>query len=563
MTNTLRVLILEDLSTDVELVVHELEESGFMPDWRAAANAREYVRALDKGLADGGFDVILADYSLPGYDALAALGELKRRDAKIPFIVVTGSLEDGAAVECIRQGATDYLLKDRLKRLGPAVTRALVDRREAEERERMRAELARAQKTAEEALRQANAVLEGRVAERTQALSDANEKLSAETAERQRAQHALQQTQKLQATGRLAAGVAHHFNNLLTVMMGSIEMALQTATDERGRRRLTIALQAAERGASLTRQLLSFAGKQMVRPEVIEPSRRLEDIAMLFAGSLRSDIRVETDIPADLWRVEVDATELELAALNLAFNARDAMSEGGVLKLTAANVEREDERLGLAGRYVMIELTDTGPGIADEIMPRIFDPFFTTKEVGAGSGLGLSQVHGFARQAGGAVDVESVPGRGATVRLYLPAVDGAAEPATRRIERAEADIDMATGKVLVVDDDAEVADVAAQMLEHHGFSVRLAYRAKEALELLHDGEDVDLVLADIVMPGGMNGIELAQEVRSRFPELPILLATGHSDSVKDAAAKGLEIIAKPYMSAELCDRVLSLMRREA
>jgi len=284
---------------------------------------------------------------------------------------------------------------------------------------------------------------------------------------------------------------------------------------------------------------------------------------MLFAGSLKSDIRVETDIPDGLWPIEVDVTELELAALNLAFNARDAMDAGGALKLSAANVEVDDPRLDLAGRYVRIELSDAGPGIPDDVLPRVFEPFFTTKEVGAGSGLGLSQVHGFAHQAGGAVDLESVMGQGTTVRLYLPALAQPVETASASPNHEAAARPPASGKVLVVDDDVEVAEVAAQILEHHGYSVTMAHRARDALDILNGGEKVDLLLADIVMPGGMNGIELAQAVKETFPALPILLATGHSDSVRDASAKGLQIIAKPYLSAELCNRVSSLVRTAA
>ncbi|MBI1200408.1 MAG: response regulator [Phenylobacterium sp.] len=562
MTEKLKILILEDEETDARLLIDELEQAGFAFECRVAKTGAEFVKLLQgKASAVFPFDLVLADHSLPGYDALAALGEVQRRGLDAPFIVVTGSLADEEAVECLRQGATDFLLKDRMKRLGPAVTRALSERRERQERDRMQEEVNRSRAAAAAALRKANATLEARIAERTRELVEANDRLTAEVAERQRAQQALQQTQKLQATGRLAAGVAHHFNNLLTIVMGSVEMALQGVTDERSRRRLTIALQASERGAGLTRQLLSFARKQMIRPELVEPSGRLADIGALFAGVLRSDVTVEAEVPEDLWSIFVDISELELAVLNLAFNARDAMPEGGKLTLRAAN-QNLDGEYDLTGRFVMIELADTGVGIAPDVLPRVFDPFFTTKEAGAGGGLGLSQVHGFAHQAGGAIDIESMPGEGTTIRIFLPAAQ--ATPLARPVGSAAPRSGRpALGRILVVDDDVEVAEVAANMLQHHGFVVVQTHRAADAMALLDGGEMVDLVLSDIVMPGGMNGIELAEALRKKFPDLPILLATGHSDSVKDAAARGLQIITKPFLSSDLFERVNGLLQPAA
>lgn len=409
--------------------------------------------------------------------------------------------------------------------------------------------------------RKANAdllVLNASLERANAATQAANEQLTAEIAERRRAEEALRQSQKLQAVGQLAGGVAHNFNNLLTVILGNLEMAQkQAASDTRLAGKLARVQHAAETAATVTRQLLAFSRQQLLNPQVIEPAQRLRDLASLLTQSLRGDIGIEFDIPADLPTVRVDMTQLELSLLNLCFNARDAMPVGGKLHVAASSRTVRDARLGLSGDYLVIEIADTGTGIAPDILPRVFDPFFTTKDVGAGNGLGLSQVYGFAQQSGGAVDIESSLGVGTTVRLYLPTC--APADAARRAPTAAAVPAPAGATVLVVEDNPDVADLAAALLEECGFSVRLAYRARAALDLLQQGEVVDLVFSDIMMPDGMSGIELAEQVRRQFPTIPVLLATGYSEAVADAAARGLQIITKPYRTQELCDSVGGLL----
>ena len=244
----------------------------------------------------------------------------------------------------------------------------------------------------------------------------------ADVTDRHRIEEALQQTQRLQAVGTIAGGVAHNFNNLLAIVLGNLDLASRSRSDaERIGPYLAAATAAAERGAKLTWQLLSFARQQPLRSEPTRPSEQLLNLVMLIGETFPSNITIETDIPSDLWIVEIDPIELQLSLLNLGFNARDAMPGGGLLRISAKNQAVHDDHLGLAGRYVAIEVADTGSGIPPEILPRVFDPFITTKEIGAGSGLGLSQVHGFVHQSGGTVDIESEPGRGTTVRMYLPA----------------------------------------------------------------------------------------------------------------------------------------------
>jgi signal transduction histidine kinase/CheY-like chemotaxis protein len=385
-------------------------------------------------------------------------------------------------------------------------------------------------------------------------LQDANTQLKAETAGRERLEETLRQAQKLQAVGRLAGGVAHHFNNLLTVILGNLDIVQRRDLDAAGRQtRLAAASQAAARGARVTRQLLTFSGRQHLRPDRFEPNIRLPDLAALIAGSLGSAVSVEFEFPPDLWPIKVDAAEFELAILNLCFNARDAMPAGGRMRVAAGNRTTRDERLGIDGDYLAIEVSDNGEGIAPELLSKVFDPFFTTKDVGVGTGLGLSHVHGFAHQAGGAVDVESEVGRGTTVRLYLPALANA-DVGTEQSGRQAS-----MGTILIVEDDVDVAEVAVAILADCGYEVRVAHRAQGALDLLRRGEKVDLVFSDIVMPDGMDGLELAAQVTRDHPDLPVLLATGYSDLLSNAEDQGFQTIGKPYRSNELCNRISAIL----
>ncbi len=387
------------------------------------------------------------------------------------------------------------------------------------------------------------------------ALRDAQARLEQEAAERHRTEQALQEAQKLQAIGQLAGGIAHDFNNLITVILGKIEVAGRYAAADPGLERVLSAIrQAAERGAKVTSQLLAFSRRQLLQPAVLELSERLHGLVSLLAGSLRRDIVIDQAIPADLWPVEIDPTQLELALVNLALNARDAMPNGGTLRIGAANRRVRDKRLGLDGAYVVLQMEDDGEGIPPEILPRIIEPFFTTK--GAGRGLGLSQVHGFVHQSAGAMDIESTPGQGTVVRLYLPARPAAIDSAADgRRESARP----ASPTVLVVDDEETVAEVAAELLTQAGYQARVAHRGQAALEILQRGEKVDLVFSDIVMPDGMNGFELAAQLRKLAPHIPVLLTSGYIDVLMRRDAGDLAILKKPYRGDDLYNSVESLL----
>jgi two-component system NtrC family sensor kinase len=302
------------------------------------------------------------------------------------------------------------------------------------------------------------------------------------------------------------------------------------AADEPMRRRTSAILSVVDRGERLIQQLLAFSRRRTLRSEIIELQRRTGEIADFLARVLREDIKVSIDLPADLWPVAIDPGEFELALLNVAVNARDAMPNGGAFRITARNTRCAGEATsgGLSGDFVAITLADTGAGMPAEVSERAFEPYFTTKEAGLGSGLGLSQVYGFALQSGGTAVIASEPGKGTTVTLLLPRASAApTAPSSAPVDTAHAP---GPARILLVEDDREVAEAAQRLLRDRGFETRWARDGKEALALIEGGLSTDLVLSDIVMPGGMSGLDLARTVRKRRPDLPILLGTGIVDT---------------------------------
>ncbi|MBV8920144.1 ATP-binding protein [Bradyrhizobium sp.] len=404
-----------------------------------------------------------------------------------------------------------------------------------------------------EAREQAAQQLESLVVERTRALAEANEHLRREMAERARVEETLRHAQKMEAIGRLTGGIAHDFNNLLMVISGGLDM-LDRQTDPARRRRLMDGMmQAAQRGASLTRQLLAFSRRQALRPEPVDIAGQIGGMRELLDRSLGGDVKVKFDFPNTLWPVEVDPGELELVVLNLAVNARDAMPGGGTIVVRGENLPnlRDAE---LAGEYVRLSVIDTGSGMTDEVRARVFEPFFTTKEVGKGSGLGLAQVYGFATQSRGTVRIDSVVGKGTTIALYLPRSDAVPSNDQRHLielygARARPHDE---GRILLVEDDDEVAKLVSEMLDELGYEVTRASSAAAALGALADGRAIDIVFSDVMMAGGMNGVELAREIQRRRSDIPILLTSGYSGAAVHAAKEtGVRILSKPYRIDEL------------
>ena len=393
-------------------------------------------------------------------------------------------------------------------------------------------------------------ILERLVEERTAALMR-------EVEERRRAEESLRQSEKLRALGQLTGGVAHDFNNIIQVIAAGAEVLKRPNLSEKNRSViLDSCVRASQNAKKLVERLLAFARQQPLRPEAFNCNECISNIADMLRRTLGFHISVQVEAAPDVCLVYVDPSQFEVAVLNLALNARDAMSKngGGVLTLRSYNVHLGVTADHAAGDYVCVEVRDTGEGMTSHVLSHIFEPFFTTKEPGHGTGLGLPQVHGFVKQSGGDIEVKSTLGDGAVISLYLPCAK--AEPATEVDVLPKTQVDalgsIANKMVLVVDDNADVASLTTALLEQLGYRTHCARSAAEALEILRRGEPViDAVISDVAM-SGMNGIELANILRLRHPALPVVLATGYSEMLTrwtDEIPR--EILRKPYSQEQL------------
>jgi PAS domain S-box-containing protein len=372
-------------------------------------------------------------------------------------------------------------------------------------------------------------------------------KVTRDITERKAAQEELEkaraeahQSQKLAAIAQLASGIAHDFNNLLTVVMGNLDM-LKRAKEERRPRLIDNALQAVEQARKLTGRLLAFSRRQTLVPQPVDLNGMIAGMDDMLTQSLRGDIRLEFDLAEKVWPVEVDPTQLQIALINLAVNARDAMPKGGTLRVKTENIVLRNGKMREA---VAISLTDTGVGIPEEALSQVFEPFFTTKEVGEGTGLGLAQVYGFTQQSGGTVDIRSEVGRGTTVTLYLPKAKAHARTPEENVDTP--DTECPPLRILLAEDNAQVADVTIALLAEQGHSITHASTADEALARLHADPTFDLVFSDMVMPGDLDGLDLARRIQAKWPALPVLLATGYSDAANRATEEGFTLLTKPY-----------------
>jgi PAS domain S-box-containing protein len=414
----------------------------------------------------------------------------------------------------------------------------------------------------EKSLRYLNGKLEERVAERTAELKAAHAQVVAEAAQRQHAEEKLRQAQKMEVIGQITGGVAHDFNNLLTAVLGNLELLRKHIPDDsRAARLIDGATQGAQRGAALTQRLLAFARRQDLRIEPTDLLDLVDGMTELLRRSVGSSIELRLDIPGMLPAVLVDANQLELALLNLAVNARDAMPGGGVLSIKADHLEAADHGELRPGPYIRLIVSDTGQGMDAETLKRAPEPFFSTKEFGKGTGLGLSMVHGLALQLNGALRMSSELGRGTTAELWLPATFMEAEAAGPTPDAARAAAAASNVTILVVDDDALIAMSTVEMLEDLGHAVIEANSGKHALEILREEQTVDLLITDYSMPN-MTGAQLAKAARELRPELPILLATGYAELPRDSDID-LPRLGKPYQQDQLAREIEKVLRFRA
>ena len=492
MNETLRVLIVDDSANDTKLVVRELRRGGRSVSYERVDNAQ----AMREALAGEPWGVIICDWSMPGFSAPGALSLLKELELDIPFIIVSGTIGEENAVEAMRAGAHDYVLKDKLARLMPAVEREL---RECKLRE--------AHRESERALR---------VSERGRRESEGQ----------------LRQAQKMEAVGRLAGGVAHDFNNVLSVILTYGElMFTELKVGDPMREDVDEIRKAAKRAADITRQLLMFSRQQVLEPRILDLNDVLVGMNRMLRRLLGEDVELILQTAPTLGRVRVDRGSIEQVIMNLVMNARDAMPTGGKLTMQTANVDLDGQyaraHLGVsAGPHVMLAMIDTGVGMDKATQARIFEPFFTTKGKDKGTGLGLSTAFGIVQQSGGSIWVYSELGRGTTFKIYLPRAEGMLDSS-----RPQADPTTLRGSetILLVEDEDQVRVVARNILRRSGYEVIEARSGEEALALAERyGGTIQLLLSDVVMPQ-MSGPDLAKQLAAARPLMKVLFMSGYTD----------------------------------
>jgi len=516
MKSPLHILHLEDDPNDAALVQSTLEAGGITCATTCVQNHDDFVAALEHG----GIDLILSDSSLPAFDGASAAEIVRTKWPAIPLILVSGKLGEERAIDLLKSGATDYVLKERLAQLVPAVRRAMQEVEERAERRQLEAQFIEAQ--------------------------------------------------KMEVLGQLAGGVAHDFNNIIAVIMGYSDMITSNLGPDSPLRKYTEEIRhASERAAGLTRQLLVFSRKQTVQPVVLDLNDVVKDMDKMLRRLIGENIEMTIVPGKQIGRVKVDSGYVGQVLMNLVVNARDAMPNGGQLTIATNNVTLDENYArthtgAIPSDYVMLSVSDTGIGMTEEVKARLFEPFFTTKPLGQGTGLGLATCRTIAQQSGGHIGVYSEVGKGATLKIYFPRVEQPLDITARLIQTGP--LPRGTETLLVVEDEPSVRHLARGILETQGYEVLSASNGQDALHVAreHKGSPICLVVTDVIMPL-MGGKVMAEWLKTTYPDLKILFTSGYID---DAIAQhgvleaGFAFLPKPYTPATLACKVRQMLDNE-
>lgn len=515
MQTKLKLLMIEDSESDAELLARAIRKGGYDVTYKRV-DTRETLRMC---LFDS-WDLVVSDHSMPGFSGVAALAMVREKCPDVPFIFVSGTIGEDIAVDAMRVGAQDYIMKGNLARLLPAIDREL---REAKNR-----------------------------------------------AEHRKAQLRMQQLEKFEAIGKLAGGIAHDFNNVIGAIMGWAELGKEEVPDgSRAAKYFQNIRAQAERAAGLTRQLLAYARRQTLEPRIINLNQMIGETTALLQKAIGENIEIKLVLAPDLHTTRADPSQLEQVLMNLCFNARDAMPNGGQLLIETHNVELDEaytqrHQYAHPGKYVAMSVSDTGIGMDAATLGRIFEPFFTTKEVGKGTGLGLATAYGVVKQHEGMIEVYSEPGKGTMFHVYLPVNSGAA---TQEKNNGTASDFLRGGTeiILVAEDHAGNLEMVNETLRKLGYRVILAKDGVEAVERFRERrEEIALALLDVVMPR-MGGPEAYEMIRGMKAELPVIFSSGYSEEsarLSALVAQGAVLLQKPYAPRALAKTIREVLDRK-
>jgi two-component system, cell cycle sensor histidine kinase and response regulator CckA len=509
----LKLLIVEDSEVDAELLARAIRKS-----YQVAYTRVDSREALRTGLLER-WDLVISDHTIPGFSGIAALQMVREKFPDLPFIFVSGTIGEDVAVEAMRVGAQDYVMKGNLARLIPAIEREL---REAKNRE-----------------------------------------------ERKKIEQRMQQLEKFEAIGKLAGGVAHDFNNVIGAIMGWAELGKdEVAEGSRAAKFFQNIRAQAERAAGLTRQLLAFARRQTLAPRIVDLNQMVSETTALLQKAIGEQIEIKLVLAPDLQSTCADPSQMEQVLMNLCFNARDAMPKGGQLLIETHNVELDDtyvrrHEYARPGRYVALSVSDTGTGMDATTLKRLFEPFFTTKELGKGTGLGLATAYGIVKQHEGLIEVYSEPLKGSMFHVYLPASNGAAQG--KSSGATEDAIRGGTETILVAEDHAGNLEMVDEMLRKLGYRVILAKDGGEALRKFRQHcDEIAIALLDVVMPQ-MGGPEAYEKIAAIKPGVPVIFSSGYSEEGARLASlveRGATLMQKPYAPKVLARKIREVLDRE-